>query len=213
MENIQKNFFEHQAWAKDETVLGVDEAGRGCLAGPIVAAAAIIARGAENDLVKDSKLLSAEQRFLAFQWVIKNSVWGIGIVNNRLIDRRNIYEATKIAMKRAISECLSQASEQPAAIIIDAVPLNIPGFTGTIHSFPRAESASISVAAASIIAKVTRDTLMDALAKDFPAYAFADHKGYGTPTHQQHITAHAPSILHRTSFITVPTCIQHTIPF
>lgn len=214
MENIKKNFYELQAWQAGTLIIGVDEVGRGCLAGPVVAAATMIQQGKKSPLIKDSKILTQEERLQAFQWVIKNSISGIGIVHNRLIDQKNIYQATKMAMQRAISQVLARSPIIPSAIVIDAVKLQLPYFSGPIHSFPFGESKSISIAAASIVAKVTRDALMQKLEIDFPGYFLEKHKGYATPLHRNQLTVHKISLLHRISFVDHwEDALQQQLPF
>jgi len=216
MENIKKNFYELQAWEAGTLIIGVDEVGRGCLAGPVVAAATMIHKGKKSPLIKDSKILTLEERIKAFQWVIKNSTYGIGIVHNRLVDQKNIYQATKIAMKRAISQLLANTPIIPSAIVIDAVKLSLDNFQGPIHSFPFGESKSISIAAASIIAKVTRDRLMQEFEHDFPQYQLAQHKGYATVSHRNHLKMHKICLIHRVSFVDHwedALSAQNTIPF
>lgn len=198
---FKKNQYELDAWQRGQTVCGVDEVGRGCLAGPVVATALILHPGKTSRLVKDSKLITYEERLTAYRWILKNSWHGTGIVHHRTIDRVNIYQATMIAMRRAVMQLFAQLERRPHSILVDAVPLVIPTFEHDIITFPFGESKSSSIAAASIVAKVTRDALMQTIDASFPRYGLAQHKGYSTPQHKAQIRELKPNLLHRTSFI------------
>ena len=198
---FKKNSYEYAAWAKKLLVCGVDEVGRGCLAGPVVAGAVILYPGKKSHLIKDSKLLSPKQRLIAYQWIKKNSWNAIGIVHHRTIDRINIYQATMMAMKRALTQLFVQLADIPHYILVDAVPLLIATYPYDIVAFPFGESKSISIAAASIIAKVSRDNLIKSIDPLFPGYALSNHKGYSTPQHKQCIREFSAAIIHRKSFI------------
>lgn len=202
MENIKKNFYEHHAWENGGTVIGVDEVGRGCLAGPVVAAAVILKPYQNHILLKDSKLLSPKERATVYPWIIKNSIFGLGVVHQRIVDQRNILQATKIAMKKAINHLLiTQHGRLPSCIVIDAVNISMPFFKGSIHHFPFGESRSSSIAAASTVAKIHRDALMRSLAQDFPLYDLENNKGYGTPKHRSSLAQQGACLLHRMTFI------------
>ena len=173
---------------------GVDEAGRGPLAGPVVASAVVLPPGVRIPGLKDSKKLSPKQREALFLEILsKAEDIGVGIVSPEEIDRINIYRATKQAMITAIEDL----ANAPGILIIDAMelPLKIKQV-----SMPRAESISASVAAASIIAKVTRDRLMDHFHSLYPAYGFKKHKGYATRMHMEMLEKHGPCPIHRRSF-------------
>jgi ribonuclease HII len=175
-------------------VAGVDEAGRGPLAGPVVAAAVILKKFDFSARVDDSKKLSAGQREKAYREIVKKSVFGVGVVDEKTIDLINIYQATKRAMQLA----LSNLGERPAYVIVDGnvrIPTRCP-----IKCIPRGDSNSLSIAAASIIAKVTRDNIMLEYDRIYPQYGFARHKGYGTKSHMKAIKKHGPSPIHRMSF-------------
>jgi ribonuclease HII len=173
---------------------GLDEAGRGPLAGPVVASAVILSPGGTIEGLKDSKKLNQKQRSDLF-WDILCSAEdiGIGIVDSDEIDRINILRATRKAMTMAVKELGSL----PQLLIIDAVtlPLQVKQI-----SFPKAEDISASVAAASIVAKVTRDRLMDHYHQLYPVYGFHKHKGYGTREHLEKLHIHGPCPIHRRSF-------------
>jgi ribonuclease HII len=206
-----KNQFEKAAWARNQLVCGIDEVGRGCLAGPVVTAAAILFPGISHKLLKDSKVLTPEERLKAYSWLIKRCWFGIGIVNNRLIDHYNIYQANKLAMKRALVHALTACPRTPEAILIDAVPLVIQD-TGwqqiPVYHFIKGEKVSCSVAAASIIAKVTRDRIMERLHTVFPGYYFDEHKGYATAKHQLALQEQQPCLIHRKTFLDKPLAVE-----
>lgn len=198
-------FYEQAAWEKQAYVCGIDEVGRGCLAGPVVTAAVVLFPFASHSLLKDSKILSEKKRLEAAEWITHNSWFSYGIVDNREIDRINIYQATKIAMKQALYGLYSilPTSTYPSLIIIDAMPLQAPFLPSLpeILSFPYGESRSISIAAASILAKVKRDALVSRLERSFPSYTLATHKGYATNNHHQELSSSGASLLHRTTFL------------
>ena len=178
-------------------VAGIDEAGRGAWAGPVVAAAVIVepAKADRLDGVNDSKQLSARQRATLYQIIVDNCrAFGVGYGTVEEIDSIGILPATRLAMMRAV-EALSP---QPEALIIDAVRLPQVALPQSVFFF--ADSISLSVAAASIIAKVTRDRLMIDLDAQYPNYGFARHKGYGTAIHQDALQSIGPSKIHRQSF-------------
>jgi len=201
---ILKNSFEKKLWEQKKLVVGIDEVGRGCLAGPLVTAAAMLPLGQTNPLLKDSKLMSAEERRAAYSWIIAHCHYQIGIVHHRIIDQHNIYHATMLAMKKALVNLLAQINETPGAILVDAMPLKLSdtGFNGIpVYHFPKGERKSSSIAAASIVAKVTRDALMEKYEALFPGYELGQHKGYATKIHQDHIHELRHSIIHRESFL------------
>jgi ribonuclease HII len=176
------------------SIAGVDEAGRGPLAGPVVAAAVILKTFSFKERIDDSKKLSAKKREKAYSEIIKKSVFGVGIVDEKTIDKINIYQATKKAMQRA----LANLEKDPEYVIVDG---NMKLSTRCpIRCIPNGDSKSISIAAASIIAKVTRDKIMSEYDAVYPQYGFARHKGYGTKLHIAAIEKHGPSPIHRFSF-------------
>ncbi len=198
---FKKNYYEMAAWGEQKLVCGIDEVGRGCLAGPVVTAAVILHSRKVSRLVNDSKIMTPEDRDKAYQWICKNGSFGIGIVSHRVIDRFNIYQATLMAMRRAVMQLFTATSLRPSIIVVDAMPLQIDTFQGDIVAFPFGESKSISIAAASIVAKVTRDRLMQTFDSVFPGYSLGQHKGYSTQLHKERIKELQQSILHRVSFI------------
>ncbi len=202
--SFRKNFFENAAWEGKSVVCGIDEVGRGCLAGPLVTAAVILPTEIIYRRLKDSKIMSPEERNLAAKWIKKHCWYGIGIIHNRLIDEHNIWGATLLAMKKALLHVLATCPQLPSAILIDAVRLDIfdTGYQDIpVHAFPKGEKKSTSIAAASILAKVTRDEIMRQFDPVFPNYTFASHKGYGTKLHKTAIKELQHSIIHRMSFL------------
>ncbi len=201
---ILKDQFERAAWEAGQLVCGVDEVGRGCLAGPVVVGACILYPGKSSRKVKDSKLLTEDERQAAYNWIIKNSWYGIGIVTPTQIDTYNIYQATLIAMKRAVMQVMAACPKRPNMVLIDAMPLKLNGENYkdiTVHYFPQGERKSSSIAAASIIAKVRRDALMTRMEQVIPGYGFASHKGYATDVHCTALRASGKTIIHRNSFL------------
>ncbi|MDO9069216.1 MAG: ribonuclease HII [Deltaproteobacteria bacterium] len=176
-------------------IAGIDEAGRGPLAGPVTAAAVILPAGLSIPGVVDSKKLTSDKRERLFDIIMDLSLAvGIGIVNPEIIDRINILQATRLAMLNAVI----QLSQQPDYLLID-------GITTINSSIPqktikKGDSLSLSIAAASIIAKVTRDRLMSDMDVLYPGYGFAGHKGYGSARHLESIRLLGPSPVHRLTF-------------
>ncbi len=181
-------------------VAGIDEAGRGAWAGPVVAAAVVLplANASLSQTlqgVTDSKKMTACQRERLFDVVQDTALSiGVGIGSHSYIDRQRIIAATRHAMRQAVS-CLSKI---PHYLLIDALPL--PNLDIPQLAFPKADAISLSVAAASIIAKVTRDRLMLMLDEQYPGYGFSRHKGYGTKVHQAALAKLGPCRIHRYSF-------------
>ncbi len=201
---FKKNSFEREFWASGKLVCGIDEVGRGCLAGPLVTAACLLFPGHNSRLLKDSKVMTEAERLKAYAWLMKNSWHGVGIVHHRIIDKYNIWNATLLAMKRALLHAISSCPAQPEIILVDAMPLELSdtSYLGIpVRHFYKGESKSSSIAAASIIAKVTRDAMMTRLDRVFPGYHLAQHKGYSTQLHQTAIREQKPTIIHRTHFL------------
>lgn len=177
-------------------VAGVDEAGRGPLAGPVVAAACILPEGALFEKLNDSKQLSAEERAALFEQITQcpGIVFGIGISDVKTIDQINILQATFLAMRNAV-QALRQ---RPDYLLIDGNQL--PRFDIRAEALVEGDAKSVSIAAASIIAKVTRDRMMEALDEKYPRYGFKKHKGYATEQHMTAIREHGPCPIHRKTF-------------
>lgn len=179
-------------------IAGIDEAGRGPLAGPVVAAAVVLPVRCRLSGIDDSKQLSEGERARLYAAILEHAVgMGIGSADVGEIDRLNILEATKLAMRRAID----QLAPSPDYLLIDAVTL--PGIGIPQRPIIKGDSLSLSIAAASIIAKVTRDRLMAEYHDLFPEYDFLSHKGYGTREHLQRLARHGPCSIHRRTFTPV----------
>ena len=188
--------FEQRARSRGyRLIAGIDEAGRGALAGPVVAAAVILPVGVHIDGVDDSKKLSPKQRDALFDVITAQALRiGVGMAAARVIDRINILQATRLAMQEAVGKL----SPPPDYLLID-------GITTIASPFPqktiiKGDSLSLSIAAASIIAKVSRDRLMRELDLQYPGYGFAGHKGYGSASHMEAIRRLGPSPVHRKTF-------------
>ena len=177
-------------------ICGVDEAGRGPLAGPVCAAAVILPKHLQIPGLTDSKKLSDKKRRELFPIIQEQAVaYGIGLASEAEIDEINILQATFLAMGRA----LSQLSIRPEMVLIDGnreTDFGLP-----VKTVVKGDSLSANIAAASILAKVTRDNLLVELAKQYPEYGFEIHKGYGTRAHYQALEAYGPSPIHRMSFL------------
>jgi ribonuclease HII len=188
--------FESAAWRRGISRLaGVDEAGRGPLAGPVVAAAVVLAPGARIAGVDDSKRLPPEERQRLFDLIQERAVGvGVGIVDHLTIDRINILQATRLAMGQA----LGALGMEPELVLTDFV--TVPGLRCPQRNLVEGDRRSASVAAASIIAKVTRDRIMEEADRAYPLYGFGRHKGYGTPEHRIALEQHGPCALHRRTF-------------
>ncbi len=227
---------EKKLWRKEFDVIGVDEAGRGPLAGPVIAAAVLIKSDFEKTAanirklasglqVRDSKLLSAKMREELYDTLIHHShiEWGTGRVSHRVIDRINILQATRLAMKRAVlnlnkkigrgrtSVNLAEAGSMPVRefLILDGrmdLDLDIAQ-----KSIVKADFKVFSCAAASIIAKVRRDRLMRKYAKLYPNYGFSRHKGYGTRLHFEKLKKHGSCPIHRKSFKPVSELLSREV--
>ncbi|MBP1998921.1 ribonuclease HII [Peptostreptococcus canis] len=191
------NFYENQARNEGYIYIGgVDEAGRGPLAGPVVAAVVLFERDTKIEGINDSKKLSEAKREELFSIIKEKAIdYGIGIADNLEIDRYNILNATYIAMKRAISEL----KLKPDCLLNDAVI--IPELHCKQIPIIKGDSKSISIAAASILAKVTRDRMMYEYDKKFPGYGFSSNKGYGTAEHYKGIEKYGKTKIHRESFL------------
>lgn len=191
----QMRYYENQ-YADYEYICGIDEAGRGPLAGPVVAAAVILPANCEILYVNDSKKLSEKKRNLLFEEIHDKALAvAVGIIGPDVIDEINILQATYKAMQMAVDKL----SIPPDILLNDAV--TIPDIKTRQVPIIKGDAKSITIAAASIIAKVTRDRLMVEYDPKYPIYGFAGHKGYGTPRHISVLRHYGPSPIHRNSFI------------
>ncbi len=185
---------------------GVDEAGRGPLAGPVVAAAVILVRPFPFAELNDSKQVSAKTRESLFRRILEGGPAGIGTASPEEIDRLNIYQATRLAMRRAVLNL----SPTPGFLLIDGtMSLDLPISQKAVV---KGDTRSASIAAASILAKVYRDALMRDLDQKYPGYFFSRHKGYGTRVHMERLGALGPSPIHRRSFAPVAACCGDAAP-
>lgn len=191
--------FECEAWARGfRRVAGVDEAGRGPLAGPVVAAAVVLPRRCRLEGLRDSKLLSERQREQVYARLLTAAVdVGVGVVDAGVIDTLNILEATRLAMLQAIRHL----TPAPDYLLLDAVVLS--GIAAEQRAVIKGDRLCLSIAAASIVAKVLRDRLMVRAHAQYPQYGFLAHKGYGTAEHLRQLQRYGPCALHRRSFAPV----------
>jgi len=186
-------------------IAGIDEAGRGPLAGPVVAAAVILIRSHSLTHLNDSKKISSQNREVIYRELAKCALIGIGIVAEHQIDRLNIYQATRLAMKQAVLSL----PRSPEMLLIDGtMKLDLPIRQEAIV---KGDARSASIAAASIVAKVCRDAWMIRLDYDFPEYEFRFHKGYATKSHLKKISELGPSPFHRKSFAPVRENLQKVL--
>lgn len=182
-------------------VIGVDEAGRGPLAGPVVAAAVALKTPNFNNYIDDSKKLNSRLREKAYLEIIEKSVFGIGIINEKVIDQLNILVATRIAMENAVIELLDKIKTYRKKNIHILIDGNVKLDTDlAVTNIIKGDCRCISIACASILAKVTRDRIMSLYHKIYPQYEFQKHKGYPTRRHRLALKKFGPSIIHRMSF-------------
>ncbi|MBQ6221403.1 MAG: ribonuclease HII [Solobacterium sp.] len=189
---ICPNEYEHQYWQEYKYIVGIDEAGRGPLAGPLCVAGVVFEIGDENPLIYDSKALTEKKREELYDWILEDALYyEIKLVEPEEIDRLNIYRATQKSM-------LEIAGDLPAEIVLtDAMPLDMDK---TVIPLVKGDQKSVSIAAASILAKVTRDRLMVEYDKIYPGYGFAKHKGYPTKEHLEAIDRLGITPIHRRSY-------------
>ena len=177
-----------------QLIAGVDEVGRGPLAGPVVAAAVILPKACKIPGLNDSKKIPKSKHKEIYEDVLQNAIAiGIGVKDNHVIDQVNIYEATKLAMMEAIG----QLEPQPQHLLIDAMKLDLPIPQTSII---KGDANSLSIAAASIVAKVTRDQMMEKFDREYPGYDFAKNAGYGTANHLAGLDQLGVTPIHRRSF-------------
>ena len=195
--------YENELYDKGyKLICGIDEVGRGPLLGPVVTSAVILPVGYYNPEIKDSKKLSEKKREKLFDIITKDAVSiGIGIVDEKKIDEINIYEATKVAMKMAIDNL----SIKPDYVLIDAMKLDIDIPSNSII---KGDAKSESIASASIIAKVTRDRMIDEIDKEYPMYDLKNNKGYGTKKHLEALKEYGPCKYHRYSYSPVSDSLK-----
>lgn len=185
-------------------IVGVDEAGRGPLAGPVVAAAVILPENCEVEGIQDSKKLTAARRDLLFDRIVASeAIYAVGIVDNELIDSINILRASLRAMTQAVHKLHSK----PEVILVDGNQ-NVPGINVPQMAVVGGDASCLAIAAASILAKVTRDRIMDHYARLYPLFSFGRHKGYPTAAHLRELGDYGPTPIHRKSFRPVQDVIS-----
>ena len=194
LKEIEEKFYQKE---EINFICGIDEAGRGPLAGPVVVGAVILPKDSMIEGVNDSKKVSEKKREKLFEEITESAIaWGVGIIDQEEIDDINILNATK----KALTEALKKLDIKPNLILVDALrdidTLGIP-----YESIIKGDAKCYSIAAASIIAKVTRDRIMRQWDEIYPMYGFAKHKGYGTAAHIAAIKEYGPCSLHRKTFI------------
>lgn len=193
LEAMKEYEYAYQACAY---ICGIDEAGRGPLAGPVVAAAVVLPKDCRILYLNDSKKLSEKKRDLLFDQIREKAVaYGIGMAGPGRVDEINILRATYEAMRQAVEKL----GIVPDILLNDAV--TIPGLDITQVPIVKGDAKSVSIAAASILAKVTRDRMMAEYDKQYPVYGFAKHKGYGTAAHIEALRRHGPCPIHRMTFL------------
>lgn len=198
-----KQFDEQYKINNDTLIAGVDEAGRGPLAGPVVSAAVILSDDFECIGLTDSKQITETKRNEFFEIIKEKAIaYSVSIIDNETIDQLNILEATKLSMREAVTNL----RVQPDITLIDAVQISLAN-SKTI-AITKGDAQSLSIAAASILAKVTRDRLMDELSNKYPEYDFKRNKGYGSKKHLDALQKYGPSPIHRKSFAPVQNAIK-----
>lgn len=186
------NKYELNYWINNHLVAGIDEVGRGPMAGPLVVALVILPINYNNQNINDSKVLSDKKRRLIFEQLLEDALYiDLEIVNEVSIDSLNIYQATKLAMEALV------ARTQADYYLVDAMPINSNKAT---KSLIKGDRLSVSIAAASIIAKVVRDDIMLHLDKAYPNYGFKNHKGYPTKLHKEMLIKYGALDFHRKSY-------------
>ncbi len=185
--------FEQKLWAKDILPIGIDEAGRGPMAGPCVVAGVIFPKGYNNPLINDSKKLSEKKRQELKAVILEDALYyDVQIIDVETIDKENIYQATKHAMMSIATKADTKA------VLTDAMPFALDN--KDVRSIVKGDQKSISIAGASILAKTIRDEIMIELDTKYPEYGFKNHKGYGTKAHKEAILKHGRCEAHRNSF-------------
>ena len=185
-------------------IIGVDEAGRGPLAGPVVAAAVVLKTFDFQAPIRDSKKLSPQQRERAFEEIYEKAYVGFGIISETVIDRINILEATFVAMNNAVRQLFdvlpkNQRRRSQACLLVDGNRFHSDQPVA-YRTIIKGDNEVFSIAAASIMCKVMRDRIICIYDQIFPEYGFRNHKGYGTKEHKEALAKHGPSLIHRLSF-------------
>lgn len=193
---------------KDTFIIGVDEVGRGCLAGPVYASAVFLRHDKSNSLFRDSKALSPKKRQEVSKLIQDEHGFAIGIASVQEIDELNILQAALLAMHRAVEKLVKQEPKLIEALVLVDGNQRIPNFSRAQKTVIGGDALVPAISAASIVAKVARDNWMVNLASEFPQYGFELHKGYGTEAHRKAIRNHGPCEWHRRSFKGVEEHLQ-----
>ena len=198
--------YESKYYEKGLTLIaGSDEAGRGPLAGPLVVAACILPKGYQHELINDSKKLTDKKRRMLYETIKKDALaYHIEVIDIETIDKINIYQASKLGMKI----CLEKLSIKPEAALLDAMNLDMDY---PVESIIKGDEKSLSIAAASILAKVYRDDLMIEYSKEYPQYQFEKNKGYGTKVHLEALDKYGITPLHRKTYEPVKSMLLPTL--
>ncbi len=198
--------YESKYYDKGLTLIaGSDEAGRGPLAGPLVVAACILPKGYQHELINDSKKLTDKKRRMLYETIKKDALaYHIEVIDIETIDKINIYQASKLGMKI----CLEKLSIKPEAALLDAMNLDMDY---PVESIIKGDEKSLSIAAASILAKVYRDDLMIEYSKEYPQYQFDKNKGYGTKVHLEALDKYGITPLHRKTYEPVKSMLLPTL--
>lgn len=182
-------------------ICGIDEAGRGPLAGPVVIGAVVMPRESKLEFMNDSKKVTAKRRDILYDEIVSSAIaYGVGIISQEEIDEINILNATKKGLHVALGQVIEKLNTKPDIVLVDALR-EIDTYGITYESIIKGDATCYSISAASIIAKVTRDRIMEEWDKIYPMYGFSKHKGYGTKAHIEAIKRYGPCPLHRKSFI------------
>ena len=198
--------YESKYYDKGLTLIaGSDEAGRGPLAGPLVVAACILPKGYQHELINDSKKLTDKKRRMLYETIKKDALaYHIEVIDIDIIDKINIYQASKLGLKI----CLEKLSIKPEAALLDAMNLDMDY---PVESIIKGDEKSLSIAAASILAKVYRDDLMIEYSKEYPQYQFDKNKGYGTKVHLEALDKYGITPLHRKTYEPVKSMLLPTL--
>ncbi|OAQ20827.1 ribonuclease HII [Thermosulfurimonas dismutans] len=197
-------YFSSQRWAREKSfrkagyrfIAGVDEVGRGALAGPVVAAAVILPEDFDHEDLADSKVLTPEKRATLYEIIVREAIsWAVGEASHEEVDALGILQASLLAMSRAVT----RLTPTPELLLVDG-RFCLPGWSGPQKAVVDGDALCASVAAASIVAKVTRDRLMESVSPTYPVYGFSRHKGYGTKEHLEALKLYGPCPIHRRTF-------------
>lgn len=200
------NEFELKYWNENLLCMGIDEAGRGPIAGPVVVASVILPVNFEYDGIYDSKKISEKKREQLFEVIKENAIdYIICIVDRKEIDECNIYQVVKQAMQ----SCVLTSKQEFKGVLTDAMPFELEG--KEVTSLIKGDQKSISIAAASILAKVTRDHIMECYDRLYPGYDFSKHKGYYTKLHKDNLMKLGPCPIHRETFEPIKSMVQPTL--